>query len=135
MSRTNSARPFGIAGIYAIAGSLVLSVALAFLAATIPVNLPWDLNEHLFFAPQYLFCFNQIVKRVLFGFETLFSPAGAWTFGIALWSMVAAGYGWLTKRLPLLAVVLLAPIAIIVTTILVHRVFSAMGYFLELDGP
>lgn len=131
-----SPRPrFGIAGACAIAASLLLSIVLAVAAMEVPVNLPWDLNEHLFFGPQYLFSFRYIVKPVSFHFESLFSPAGAWVFGIALWGIVAAGYGWLTRRLPTFAVFLFAPVVVIATAFIVHGVFEAMGYRLELDGP
>ena len=135
MRRTGSAGTFGIAGICAIAVWLALSIVLALLAIGGPVNLPWDLNEHLFFAPQFLFSFKYIVKRVAYSFVPLFSPAGAWVFGVVLWSAVAAGYGWLTRRLSIFAIYLFAPVVIIAIAILVHSVFGAMGYGVQLDGP
>lgn len=117
----------GTAGIVSVGGSLALFVALAFLAG--------GAGDFFFFFPQYLFSFRYVVKPVAYGFEPLFSPTGATVFGILLWGLVAIGYGLLTRRLRMPVVVLIAPVVVLAVTLIVHLLFAAMGYGLELDGP
>jgi RsiW-degrading membrane proteinase PrsW (M82 family) len=114
---------------------LALSIALPFIAIAAHRILPRMIGNFAFFAPQYLFSFSQVVKPSGYGYSPLFPQPGATIFCASLWLVTTVVYGLIAKRWPRRRFFWLAPIAIIVVSVLVHAGFSGFGYTLQLDGP
>ena len=113
---------------------LVLSIALPFIAMAAHGILPRVIGNFAFFAPQYLFSFSQVIKATGNGYAPLFPQAGAAIFGVSLWLVTTVVYGLIASRWPRRRSFWLAPVAIIVVSVLAHVGFSTFGYTLQLDG-
>jgi hypothetical protein len=114
---------------------LMLSIALPFITMAAHRILPRVIGNFTFFAPQYLFSFSQVVRPTGYAYTPLFSQAGAAIFGIFLWLVTTVVYGLIARLWPRRRSFLLAPVVIIVVSVIVHVGFSAFGYTLQLDGP
>ena len=109
-----------------------LLLGLAYLQMPIPI--PGNLDNMLFFAPQYMFSFNWLSKGYP-PLDALFQPSSAFLFGVVLWAAVALAFAGATRRLRRGIAVALAPLFIVAATVAVHYVFGQLGYQLVLDGP
>jgi len=106
---------------------------LAYLQMPILIPIP-NLENMLFFAPQYMFSFSWLSK----GYppaQLLFQPPSAFMFGVAFWAAIALAFAGVTRRLRRGVAVAFAPLFIVAATIAVHYVFAQFGYQLVLDGP
>jgi hypothetical protein len=114
---------------------LALSIPLMFCAIYLAAALPSFIVNWAFFSPQYLFSFSQVVRPASNSFVPLFSPTGAYVFGVSLWLLITIGYGVLVRHLPRILTLPLALVTVIVVAIMAHYSFSVLGYSLQLDGP
>ena len=114
---------------------LATSVPLAFLAFFSSPFLPRLLSLYLFFAPQYLFSFSQVVTPVEGGYAPLFQPGVATAVCTALWLAVTTAYGFLARNWPIGRTLALGLAAVLAVAFLTHLGFSALGYSVQLDGP
>jgi hypothetical protein len=104
---------------------------LAYLRMPIPIP---NLDNALFFAPQYMFSFSWLSK----GYppaQLLFQPLSAFMFGVVFWAAIGLAFAGVTRCLRRGVAVALAPLFIVAATIAVHCVFAQFGYQLVLDGP
>lgn len=113
---------------------LMLSLASPWIAMAAHGLLPRVIGNLVFFAPQYLFAFSQVVKPIGYAYAPLFSQTGAALFGVALWLVTSIAYGLVARRWPRHRSFWLAPLVIIIVSVFVHLGFSAFGYTVQLDG-
>jgi lysylphosphatidylglycerol synthetase-like protein (DUF2156 family) len=114
---------------------LALSIPLAFLAFFASPYIPRRLGLYLFFAPQYLFSFSQVVTPIEGGYASLFQPGVATAICILLWLAVTVAYGTVARSWPIGRTLMLGLVAVLAVALLTHFRFSALGYSIQLDGP
>lgn len=114
---------------------LAVSVLLSLLVIFLPLHLPNLLGNLVFFAPQYLFGFTQVVRRTEGGFVRLFADGTAQFVCAAFWLAVAIGHFAITRRWNASHAFAMGLVAVVVATVLLHLIFSTFGYTVELDGP
>ena len=130
-----SIRPGTAIAFAAIPLWLALAVVLPFVAILLHPVLPRTGASLVFFAPQYLFSFDQIVRPVDGGFASLFSDQLAGLVCLLLWSTATVCYGLFARRIPGRVSFLLAPLALAGVAAAFHVAAGALGYTLQLDGP
>jgi hypothetical protein len=85
----------------------------------------------LFFAPQMLFPYEGLVVRK----RAVFSHHVALWLAFLQWSLAAAGFAWLARRMSIGHVILAAIGMIVIIGIITNVVFALFGASVELDGP
>ena len=114
---------------------LALSVPLALLAVFANPLIPRLLGFYLFFGPQFLFSFSQVVTPVPGGYAPLFQPWVAAVVCAALWLAVTIAYGCAARNWPTRRTLMLGLVVVLAVAFLTHFGFSAFGYRVQLDGP
>jgi len=121
-----SIKAFGIFAALFIA-SLVL---LPFVAVAAYGLLPEFLSDHLLFWPQYLIAPNGLRGS---GFYIGVGTSGF--IAIALWCLIGAFYGWLTRDLSVRAKILMTYPTIILIVVIVYMLLGVFGLEPNLEGP